>query len=247
MDCCEFKKGDIVQLKENPNLTRRVDKVVNDTINITNGIKTDISLAKDWQLVKYPVFKKYKSSVKYPFFKKYKSSELILVKFTDIKSGLILNNSRDWNAGDKSDELIPHISDDWGYCTFDEVPDIFDIDWWDARFASGKAVGYVNNVGVNCLLTRTNSDKKPSDFIFGHSKGSYKFYIPDTGKVKSILEDDIAQSVLNLIKEKLEIKISMVTGTPFADELKVSLMIDNEEFKNSSITLNDLWHNFDKE
>jgi predicted house-cleaning noncanonical NTP pyrophosphatase (MazG superfamily) len=65
----------------------------------------------------------------------------------------------------------------------------------------------------------------------------------ETGKIKKILDDDLKEAILDLIKEKVKVHVDLRRGYQYQDLLNISLMIDDVEFSKTDIDMHTLWSN----
>ena len=82
---------------------------------------------------------------KYPLFMQWKDEKTFIVKFEDLGSGVVMTKSEGWNIGDFYDMFIHHTNNQWEPCDFTKEPEIFDLDWYEARYKAGLPVYKVSN------------------------------------------------------------------------------------------------------
>ena len=81
---------------------------------------------------------------KYPLFMQWKDEKTFIVKFEDLGSGVVMTKSEGWNIGDFYDMFIHHTNNQWEPCDFTKEPEIFDLDWYEARYQAGLPVYVVS-------------------------------------------------------------------------------------------------------
>lgn len=102
-----------------------------------------------------------------------------LFKYTGHKEGIWLTTTGiSTNPGEYCSQMVAHTHSNWKPCDFTIEPEIFDIDWWDARFEAGLPVGYCNNEGSTKEWSITINSCLPSNYVKYDKPGTFKFYIP---------------------------------------------------------------------
>ena len=87
--------------------------------------------------------------VKYPLFMQWRKE---LIKFDGLTSGIQLTTSEFFTPGEYKTTWTAHTDPRWNPCDFKTEPEIFDIDWWQARFEAGLPVYYIDNNGC-CVIS----------------------------------------------------------------------------------------------
>lgn len=103
----------------------------------------------------------------YPVLKEDKVLGFIF-KYTDLNEGIYLTNKGipKRKPGDYSSTMLPSHNAGWKPCDFTIEPEIFDLDWWQARFEAGLPVYIKDGSGdvYKCNLTTPKSWGKDCTF-----------------------------------------------------------------------------------
>ena len=158
--------GHITKASQEPSYLYGIDNTIKFYISIDDYYKRHNISSKSVPTIQ----------AKYPIFKVHCQSKA-LIKFTSEKSGTQLNSSKGHNRpGHKSDTYIHHDDSIWIDCDFTVEPEIFDIDWWDARQEVGLDVWYrIKDISNEVFIC----SKNPSEYLSLSTGTSCEFYISD--------------------------------------------------------------------
>ena len=91
---------------------------------------------------KFELVQSTKPMTKYPLFVQHRSTGEI-IKYTNLTTGITIHQGiGKTQPGYTSENRLPHTRARYKPCDFTIEPEIFDIDWWGARFEAGLDVWY---------------------------------------------------------------------------------------------------------
>lgn len=159
-DANPFKVGDIVRSIANDNPINRpylkefvVKKIYKTNVYYKDGYAAHYS--------KFELVKSAEPEFTYPLFVQHRSTSEI-IKYTDLTTGITIHQGiKKTKPGSTSENRLPHTKPRYKPCDFTIEPEIFDIDWWDARFEAGLPVYF------KVVYSYEQCNVKPSKYMKG--------------------------------------------------------------------------------
>ena len=125
----EFPKGAVAEIIKNSNKIYHYEKARS---------------VIDFEVIFIRPQKEKTMECKYPLFMQWKDEKTFIVKFEDLGSGFVMTKSEGWEIGAFYDMFIHHTNNQWEPCDFTKEPEIFDLDWYEARYQAGLPVYVVS-------------------------------------------------------------------------------------------------------
>ena len=136
-----------------------------------------------------------KPEVKYPIFKQWKKE---MIKFDGLTSGVQLTTSDFFTPGEYKTTWTSHTDPRWEPCDFTIEPEIFDIDWWQARYKTGLPV-YAIGLDGYVSLCKALSPKEWDDITtFSMTDHSLTQKVPMSKEDIKLFKQQVPLSTLHL-------------------------------------------------
>lgn len=135
--------------------------------------------------------------VKYPIFKQWKKE---MIKFDGLTSGVQLTTSDFFTPGEYKTTWTSHTDPRWNPCDFTIEPEIFDLDWWQARFEAGLPVYATDTFGTSLCGSVDPKVWKQTDYTttFSMTDHSLTQKVPMSKEDIKLFKQQVPLSTLHL-------------------------------------------------